>query len=170
MHYIITIFTLFTLHYLHTYLFTLVGKKGRQKNGKVQAGKLTRQYRNVLSSYVVSHCGCMYCVLLLLLCVWVCAWEGPSCRSLWYTPASIRGRLSEKERRREWDGGERRAEQCYLMDHFVINLLPQAVVVRCYSVKGVCISQAKKGLSGQGDHWFSRLGLPLSNMLLSFFC
>lgn len=79
---------------------------------------------------------------------------------LWYTLATIRGRLSERESGRERKRENSEAQQCYLIDQFVINLLPQAVVVRFYSVKGVCVSQARKCLSGRAYRAISEWDAP----------
>lgn len=60
------------------------------------------------------------------------------------------GRLSERWRKKRHKKRGRRnsqAQQGYLIDQFVINLLPQAVVVRLCSVKGFYISQMRKCLT-----------------------
>ena len=65
-------------------------------------------------------------------------------------------------------GEENRAQQCYLMDQFVINLLPQAVIVCFCSVKGVCLSgDGKRLLAWTEQQWMMANALHISAHLES---
>lgn len=58
--------------------------------------------------------------------------------------------MGGRQKEGEWAEKKSKAQQCYLIDQFVINLLPQAVVVRFYSVKGVWVFTGKKMLVRPG--------------------